>query len=83
MNVRLHEATTHRAEHIPSADRLALEGDVTVVEFSLLLTVHQARALEAAARRAGLTVGQMARHALRDFLGREPRPSRQAVPRGG
>jgi hypothetical protein len=87
MSARYREERACPRERVPSPDRLArspaLEGDFAVVEFPLLLTVHQARALEAAAHRGGLTVGQMARHILRDFLERESRPLCQVVPRRG
>jgi hypothetical protein len=85
MNVRRREETACPRERVPSPNCLArqpaLDGDLGVVEFPLLLTVHQVRALEAAAHRAGLTVGQLARHILRDVLDRESRPLRQVVPR--
>jgi len=48
-----------------------LEGNIAMVEFLLLLTVHQVRVIEAAAHRRGLTVGQMARYLIRDFLDHE------------
>jgi hypothetical protein len=47
------------------------EEGIAVVEFPLLMTVHQAMALEGAAHRSGLTVGEMARRLIRDFLDRE------------
>ena len=85
MNVRHHEETACRRGHVPSPKCLArppaLDGDLAVVEFPLLLTVHQVGALEAAAHRAGLTAGQLARLVLGDFLDRESRLSRQVVPR--
>ncbi|MBX9624701.1 MAG: hypothetical protein K2X82_12915 [Gemmataceae bacterium] len=42
--------------------------DLEVVELPLLLTRRQAAELEAAARRRGMTTGQMLRRAVRDLL---------------
>lgn len=42
-----------------------------VVELSLLVPAVQAEALEAAAQRFGMTVGQLVRRALREFCGDE------------
>jgi hypothetical protein len=47
------------------------KGDIAVVEFPLLLTIHQARGLEDVAQGSGLTVGEMTRRLIGDFLERE------------
>ncbi len=61
----------------PSTDCVArfpvLERDVAVVEVLLLVTVHQARELEAVASQRGLTVAQLARHLIRCLLDQEGR----------
>lgn len=51
--------------------RSAVRPAEEVVEVCLLLPVSQAAALEAAAQRFGLTIGQMARWALREFCADE------------
>src|SRR4051794_15255138 len=48
--------------------------DEEIVELALLLSAGQAAALEAAARRRGLTAGQLARRLIRDFLDRHGGP---------
>jgi hypothetical protein len=63
--------SVRHCEKIADTEKL---GDIAMVEFLLLLTVHQAAALEAAAHRYGLTVGQMASQLIQDFLDREGRP---------
>jgi hypothetical protein len=50
-----------------------LKGGVAVVELLLLLRADEAEAFEAAAHQYGLTVGQMARQFIREFLDREGR----------
>jgi hypothetical protein len=46
--------------------------DQEVVELPLLLPRRQAEALEAAARRRGLTTGQMLRRVIADLFGDSP-----------
>ena len=58
----------------PASQLPALEGEVAVTEFLLLLTVYQARALEEAARLGGLTVSQMVCNLIQGFLDRKGRP---------
>jgi hypothetical protein len=52
------------------ADGVLIHLDESMVELTLLLPVAQASALEAAAWRHGLTVGQTLRQLVRDFLDR-------------
>jgi hypothetical protein len=49
-------------------DGVLIHLDESMVELALLLTAAHACALEAAARCRGLTVGQMLRQLVRDFL---------------
>ena len=50
-----------------------LVDDQDMAEVSLLLTVGQAEALEEGARRCGLTVGQVLRRLIREFLAESDR----------
>jgi hypothetical protein len=47
-------------EYFPPAEEL--------IEVALLLTTDQARALEEAAHRRNVSVGQLTRHLIKDFL---------------
>jgi hypothetical protein len=53
----------------------AARTDQEVVEFPLLLPLWQALELEAAARRRGMTTGQMIRRLLGEMLASQPAPA--------
>ena len=62
--------TSVHLEDAPDTPGAGARLDAVVVEVRLLVTARDAAALEAAAHRRGLTVGQMVRRLIQDYRDR-------------